>query len=331
MTEREPQPEALAEIETWFDDHGLPYFAAGRAEAVATWLNSVRILIFLVLDIAGSVAIGLGVFALGGSPGSSVLMALIAGVLALGAYGGSLLRWNVIARWAIRESSDSIGLLFPLVTRALPLLLLFVTFLFINAEVWQVASGLNGALLWTTVLLFAGIAIAFLLVRLPDEVRRVEQDVSVMRLAEVCAGTPAEQIATELAEVETVRALPRWPRTNLVLVMLFSQAMQVLLLSAMVFAFFLVFGIVAVGEDVITSWIGHQPHVIGPQLWNLPPLTEELIHVALFLAAFSGLYFTVYAVTDVTYRTQFFARIDDDLERAIAVHAAYGALIRRRS
>ena len=34
-------------------------------------------------------------------------------------------------------------MMFPLVTRALPLLLLFVTFLFINTEVWMVASSLD--------------------------------------------------------------------------------------------------------------------------------------------------------------------------------------------
>jgi hypothetical protein len=41
---------------------------------------------------------------------------------------------------------------------------------------------------------------------------------------------------------------------------------------------------------------------------------------------FSGLYFTVYAVTDATYRAQFFTGITDDLEKAVGVRAAYQAL-----
>ena len=57
--------------------------------------------------------------------------------------------------------------MFPLVTQALPLLLLFVTFLFINAEVWQVSSTLDGGVMWLAVMLFAGMAVGFLLVRLP--------------------------------------------------------------------------------------------------------------------------------------------------------------------
>ena len=43
-------------------------------------------------------------------------------------------------RWAVGRTFGSLGMLFPLVTRALPLLLLFVTFLFINTEVWMVAN-----------------------------------------------------------------------------------------------------------------------------------------------------------------------------------------------
>ena len=41
-----------------------------------------------------------------------------------------------------------------LFARAMPLLLLFVTFLFIDAEVWQVSANLFGPLLWGTIGLF---------------------------------------------------------------------------------------------------------------------------------------------------------------------------------
>ena len=48
----------------------------------------------------------------------------------------------------------------------------------------------------------------------------------------------------------------------------------------------------------------------------------------MFLAAFSGLYFTVYAVTDSTYREQFFTSVSKELERAIGVQIVYRALTR---
>ena len=52
-------------------------------------------------------------------------------------------------------------------------------------------------------------------------------------------------------------------------------------------------------------------------------LSVELLQVSVFLAAFSGLYFTVYAVTDETYRDQFFTEIKAELERAVGVRAVY--------
>jgi hypothetical protein len=45
-------------------------------------------------------------------------------------------------------------------------------------------------------------------------------------------------------------------------------------------------------------------------------------------AAFSGLYFTVYAVTDENYRRQLFTAISTELERAIGVQTVYRALTR---
>ena len=50
----------------------------------------------------------------------------------------------------------------------------------------------------------------------------------------------------------------------------------------------------------------------------------------MFLAAFSGLYFTVYAVTDESYRDQFFTGVKAELERAVAVRAAYTLLRKER-
>ena len=88
-----------------------------------------------------------------------------------------------------------------MVSRALPLLLVFVTFLFINAEVWEVASNLDGGSLWLVAVLF-GLrgGRLFLLVRLPEEVDRVDDD-GRRRLpaSRACRGTPLEEASRALA------------------------------------------------------------------------------------------------------------------------------------
>ena len=103
------------------------------------------------------------------------------------------------------------------------------------------------------------------------------------------------------------------------LVLLVSQFVQVLLLSVAVLVFFLVFGSVVMQPDVVRSGWATTDATTSP---------EPLLKVSVFLAGFSGLYFTVYAVTDETYRQQFFTSVTRELERAVAVRAVYRTLRR---
>ena len=48
-------------------------------------------------------------------------------------------------------------------------------------------------------------------------------------------------------------------------------------------------------------------------------LTEQLLRVAGFLTAFAGLNFTVYLVTDQTYRTEFREEVVGELRQSFAV------------
>ncbi|HET7735775.1 MAG TPA: hypothetical protein VFK52_07365 [Nocardioidaceae bacterium] len=232
-----------------------------------------------------------------------------------------------ISRWAVARTFHEIGSLFRLVTRALPMLLLFTTFLFINTEVWQVSSSLEVPVLWLAVAFFGALAVGFLLARLPEEVATVNDEIDADFVRRAVVGTPLQDRVDELPADLCAEPLARKQRTNLLLVLLVTQLAQVLLLAVSVWLFFLTFGAVAIDDDVIASWVGEgAPHHVP----GLAPLgiSQELLQVSIFLAAFSGLYFTVYAVTDSTYREQFFVEITDELERAVGVRAAYRALRR---
>lgn len=333
---------AVREAEHWFLAHGLPYFVESERRAAQQGLRRGRVLTVL----GAAVLAGVGAALAAGLLLSDASLGLAGGLVAAGlvALGYALvaLRLRVIAVWAVVRTFRSLGLLFPLVTRALPLLLLFVTFLFINTEVWQVATSLDGGVLWVSVLLFSGLAVAFLLVRLPEELDRVDDELDADRLAAALRGTPLAAVGAELLErrpadpdpepgsgpaprVEDERHVAGFQRGNLILVLLVSQMVQVLLLALAVLVFFLVFGVVAMRPDVIESWIGQPPQAF--EVW--PTLSLELAQVSVFLAAFSGLYFTVYAVTDETYREQFFTSVTSELERAVGVRAVYRSLTRR--
>jgi hypothetical protein len=327
----EERAESMARAEKWLESNGLPYFVYHQRRSLVSRHQRSRIaglsLVALVVSSAVGVAVGAWTSA---SAGIACELAVLL-LLVLG-YGWTFLRLRPIVLWAIRRTFGSLRLMFPLLSRALPLLLLFITFLFINTEVWQVASTLSRQQLWLGVLLFAAIAVLFLLARLPDEVRQVEEDAADDRLVESCRGTPVADVATTLRGVAYPSKLSRLPRVNLVLVLLFSQLVQVFVLSLVVYVFFLVFGKLAIDDVVINNWVQpvtppgeHVPSDL-PSLGEYLPISEQLFQVSVFLAAFSGLYFTVYAVTDSTYREQFFADLSHELEQAIGVYTVYETL-----
>jgi uncharacterized membrane protein len=315
-----PSAGAIADTEAWFLRHGLPYFVESERLQARRGLSRARLLpvagLALLLGAVAGTALGLLV--------TDVSVGIVTGLwvagLVLAGYAATTLRVRVIARWAVGRTFRSLGMMFPLVTRALPLLLLFVTFLFINTEVWMVANSLDGGVLALADMFFAAMAVGFLLVRLPEEMDRVDDDVDPRRLTARTVGTPVADAAAEvfegtdeerLREVVEVTGLQKW---NLVLVLLFSQAVQVLLLAAAVLVFFLVFGSVVMQPGVVEAWIGPEEYT---------DVTGPLLKVSVFLAGFSGLYFTVGAVTDETYRQQFFTSVTKELERAVAVRAVY--------
>jgi hypothetical protein len=315
----------VAETEAWFYRHGLPYFVNATERRVSVALRRNRVLPIFVAGVAVSTAVGV----LAGIEWGDVSNALVIGAVLLGlgclGYALAYLHFRAIMSWAMSQTFGSLSWLFPLITRALPLLLLFMTFLFINTEVWQVTSALDRGYLWLTVMMFAGIAVAFLLVRLPEEVSEVSERARGEQLVAICDGTPVESAAGDVVDDASsdVRDMSRLRRVNLVLVLLFAQALQVLLLSLSVFAFFIVFGLIAIKDSVVQAWLGDKsaPHSLPTLDWL--PISNELFQVSVFLAAFSGLYFTVYAVTDETYRRQFFSDIAEELETAVGVHRVY--------
>lgn len=304
-----PEPATRAEAEAWFLAHGLPYFVDDIRRLVRRRLHASRLLavalVGLLIAVPAGIAVGWWVHVStdGESGGVSAGIAIGATVLLLVAavYAGRALQVRLIARWALGHSLTSLELLFPLATRAMPMLLLFVTFLFINTEVWMVASALDGGTLWGAVLLFGAVAVGFLVVRLIEEVDRLDDEVGRAEL-----GDEADVVGLQ--------------RTNLVLVLLITQAFQVLLLALAVFAFFIVFGAVAMDKEVLAKWI-EAKQLTYP--WGIEVVSLELVQVSVFLAAFSGLYFAVYAVTDETYRREFFTDVLGELEQALKVRVRY--------
>ena len=192
---------AATAVEAWFLAHGLPYFVAEERAAARAGLRPRRLVSLaaasLALLAAGVAAVAWRTGTLRRRAGGVASVTVLA---LLWPTASTALRARPILGFALSRTLGSVRYLVPMASRALPLLLVFVTFLFVNAEAWQMTSNLPFGLLWVTVLLMLGLAVLFLLVRLPEEVDRVDDAVDDAFIVRACAGTPLEAASREVAD-----------------------------------------------------------------------------------------------------------------------------------
>lgn len=272
------------------------------------------------------VAPALATWAFGEQGGQAVGIAVLNVVLLVAIYGVASYGLLPLTRWAFGKTVRELGAVAGLLGRALPLLLLIQIVLFVNTEMWQVADGFDGLFLGLVVLLFLVVGVAFLLTRLPRELGRLATFASLDELRDEVVGTPAEAWVDGLGEADVAPApLTTRQRGNVLLVALFSQGIQVVLVTLLLGVFFVAFGLLTITPGVIESWLGHSGDVLATVSVGDRDveLTAELLKLSGFLAAFSGLYFSVVLVTDGTYREEFFDEILAELRQTFAVRAVY--------
>ena len=258
----------------------------------------------------------------------SFAASIIGGLLLLGliylaaSYGlTSMLRWGFSRLKALAPTFGN------LIVRALPLLLLFVAILFLTAEVWQFAGTLTGVPYWLVLIGFVMLGGLFLATRLPGDVTAIGRFDSWDEVRVEIGHTPAANLSLPASGDPAEPKLRRRHWLNVGLVMLFSQAIQITLVAVAMFGFLMAFGFLAMHLDVQQAWVGdiaevrEYAHVfLGAERLSI---TEPLIRVCGFLATFSGFYFTVYLVTDSTYRDEFRIDVVGEVRDAFAVRLAY--------
>jgi hypothetical protein len=255
-------------------------------------------------------------------------LALLALIYLWSSYGiGALLRWGA------RRSGGQLTGLGPLVAKALPLLLVFNAFLFINAEVWEMAGTLDGAAYVVIVATFFVLGAVFALSRLPGFIRSENRFASWDEIGSYLADTPAGDIELP-TEGPTDDPLRPRQRFNIGLIVLFGQAAQITLVVLALTGFFIFFGFFAISAETMLNWTRlSEISVLAEANFGNRTLvvTEPLIRVAVFLGAFSGMYFTVVLTTDETYQKEFASDVGPELRQILAVRTAYHVAQRTNS
>ncbi|WP_244199605.1 hypothetical protein [Amycolatopsis thailandensis] len=238
-----------------------------------------------------------------------------------------------ILTWAARSAVAQVRAIGTLASRALPLLLLVVMFSFFTAELWQAVEGLDPGRLWLVIGFLVLIGAVFLASMLSDEMKELKSW-TVEPGAAVLRGTPFDDDAPlddDTAPVRRRRALAKTERLNIALVLFFAQAVQIVAFGVLVFAFFIVFGVLILRPEVVTEFAGRQS-APGTLLGVPLPVSSALVNVSLFLAVFSGLYFAASTATDARYRRSFFEPLLEDVKISLAardIYLAHWADVRR--
>ena len=267
-----------------------------------------------------------------GSAGENVV-SVVAFNLVLLAVGYVVTSWALIPmmRWSFGQVRRQVTDVANLAMKSLPTLLIFSAFIFINAEMWQVANDFTLPLFGMVMLLLVGIGSIFIFV----SVRRLTVDLARFSawgdVRPRCANTPVEEIIPADDEpAPDTPPLVRRAEWNVNLLLFVAQGIQVLLVSLVITTFYVVFGLLTVREETLLQWttVGELTYerdwavdiaIFGTDLI----FTRQLLLVALFIGMFSGLNFAVQVITDDTYREEFIADMTAEVRDALAVRAVY--------
>ena len=237
--------------------------------------------------------------------------------------------------WAGAYSANQIALIGRLVGRILPLLLLFSAFLFLNAEVWQVAQDFTWPYYAIVLGVLGLVALGAVAVRVPSELvglARFDTWDQVCHLINGCDSPLAPAVPPADFSVSAVPRLDRMDRVNLGLLMFVAQAVRVVLVGAVIGCFYVAFGLLTVREATIASWAASDAldplarfGLFGSEL----VLTWELLAVSGFIATLSALQFAVSTITDKAYREHFYDDMAHEAREVLATRALYLAELSR--
>lgn len=247
--------------------------------------------------------------------------------------GAVLTGWGIIPmlRWSVGQVWVQINDIVHLTMKSLPILLIFSAFIFLNAEMWQVANDFTLPFFGCVLVIVLGIGSAFVMV----SVRNTTVDLArFSRWSEVrpfCVDTPvAGAVPDDDDPPPAAPALGRRAQWNVTLLLFVAQAIQILLVALVITAFYLLFGLFTVRETTLLQWTTAEEltaEADWAERWRLFGaeliFTRQLVLVSTFIGMMSGLQFAVQVVTDDTYREEFAAGMTAEIREALAVRAVY--------
>ena len=238
-----------------------------------------------------------------------------------------------IGIWAFERLWLQLVHLVELVARTLPLLVILVVFLLFGAEIWQVAHAMSAIELALVLIFLLLMSLLFVVTAFRREFNRLGEELHREAILESAAATPvAPLVAVASPALDGLPRLSWLHRSNLTLLVVVPQLLQVAAVALIVMAFLVVFAVLAIPGDVQAGWIGALPRVVVefPLAGEPRTISAELLVVSAVLGGIVGLYFSGLAISDPTYRSEQFDRDVDGVRELLAARAVYLDAIRQK-
>lgn len=266
--------------------------------------------------------------------GSQVFPLIIVGI-----YLAIFLGVDTILGWSFKHAIHQLASLPPMIAKVLPVLMVSVLFIFVNADLWKLANGLSFPRTWA-VLGLMGLLAVFVVVttslertarllgrsRGDDIARFSDNDYEHAAALEGGIWNTAQDWVEEKKILEH-RPLKIAPWSNLIIIIpMIGQIIQASFFMLLVFGFFMGFSSIAISDSTIESWMTVKPEhlkILGVDT----NINAVVIKVSMIVAVFSGLSFVATTSSDEKYARSFLKPMIERIKHILIIRDIYLGLL----
>lgn len=259
-------------------------------------------------------------------------------LIVVGIYLAIFLGVDTILGWSFKHAIHQLASLPPMIAKVLPVLMVSVLFIFVNADLWKLANGLSFPRTWAVLGLMGLLAVFVVVTTSLERTARLlgrnrgddvasfsESDYERAAALEGGIWNTAQDWVEEKKILEH-RPLKIAPWGNLIIIPMIGQIIQASFFMLLVFGFFMGFSSIAISDSTIESWMAVKPEhlkILGVDT----NINTVVIKVSMIVAVFSGLSFVATTSSDEKYARSFLKPMIARIKHILVIRDIYLGLL----
>lgn len=241
---------------------------------------------------------------------------------------------DTVLGWSLKHAIHQLASLPPMIAKVLPVLMVSVLFIFVNADLWKLANGLSFPRTWAVAGLMGLLAVFVVVTTSLERTARLlsrnrgddvgENDYERAAALEGGIWNTAQDWVEEKKILEH-RPLKIVPWGNLIIPMI-GQIIQATLFILLVFGFFMGFSSVVISDTIIESWMAvklKHLKILGVDT----NINAVVIKVSMIVAVFSRLSFVATTSSDEKYARSFLKPMIERIKHILIIRDIYLGLL----